>query len=432
MPNAILCITGSELTRGETKDLNGPFLATHLSEMGVRVDGVLLVPDEPSLLAEAYRGCVARADVVILSGGLGPTADDHTVAVLGGVLGRKVLRHPEAQVRMRARALARGMTDESIPANFYKQSEVIEGAHVLLNPVGLAPGMIVTTERGFLAVLPGVPREMQAMFTELVVPAIKDRFRLTRPRILRAKILGIGESWAEGRIQKLGIDFERVEYGISAKPGELLVKFLSHEPTNHAYVDHVKALLAQEFSGELFFLPEGLTDTSGAAMEVEQSRLVHDLLVSSGLKLATAESCTGGAIAKSLTDHAGSSSYFVGSVVAYSNEVKERLLRVPRKLLEEHGAVSEEVCEAMARGALEVFGADIAISVTGIAGPDGGSADKPVGLVFTGLAARRQGAEVAAYVVRSSFGGKRDMVRQAASVKALDLVRQELEGRRRS
>ncbi len=426
MPNAILCITGSELTRGETKDLNGPFLATRFSEMGIRVDEILLVPDEPALLDNAIRKSIARADVAVLSGGLGPTADDHTVAVLGGVFNRKVLRHPEAQDRMRARALARGLTEESIPTNFYKQAEVIEGAHVLLNPVGLAPGMIVTTERGLLVVLPGVPREMQAMFTELVVPAIQDRFRLTPPRILRGKILGIGESWAEGRIQGLEIDFKTVEYGISAKPGELLVKFISHAPTGHAYLDHVKALLLKEFAGEIFFLPEGLTDASGAAMEVEHSRIVHNLLASSGLKLATAESCTGGAIAKSLTDHAGSSAYLVGAIVAYSNEAKERLLRVPGELLERHGSVSAEVCEAMARGALELFSADIAISVTGIAGPGGGSEEKPVGLVFTGLAARRPGGEVTTTAIRNTFGGQREMVRQAATVKALDLVREEL------
>src|SRR5512134_1279380 len=152
MPKAILCVTGSELTRGETKDLNGPFLATELTLLGIPVEEINLVPDDPDLIAAAVRRAVARAEVVILSGGLGPTADDHTVAVLSGVFGRPVERHAEASARMRARALARGHTDETIPANFYKQSEVLAGVEVLLNPVGLAPGMLIGTDRGVLAV----------------------------------------------------------------------------------------------------------------------------------------------------------------------------------------------------------------------------------------------------------------------------------------
>lgn len=429
MPNAILCITGSELTRGETKDLNGPYLATHLTELGAQVDEIWLVPDSPELLARATRAAIEKADLVILSGGLGPTADDYTVQVLGEVFGKRVVRHAEAAERMRSRALARGLTDESIPANYYKQAEVLEGSEVLLNPVGLAPGMILPTHRGFCAVLPGVPREMQAMYLELVAPAIKDRFRLEPPRILRAKILGMGESWAESRIQACGIDFSRVEYGISAKPGELLVKFISHEPVHHTYLDNVRALLARSFQSDIFFLPEGLTDPSGAAIEVDQAKIVHDLLLGSGLKLATAESCTGGGIARALTDHPGSSSYLVGGIVAYSNEVKEKLLRVPRQLLEEHGAVSTQVCEAMARGALEVFGCDLAVAVTGIAGPAGGTPAKPVGLVFTALASRVQGSTTQVAVVQSQLAGKRDMVRQAASIRALELVRRELAAR---
>ncbi len=429
MPNAILCITGSELTRGETKDLNGPFLATDLSEMGVRVDEIVLVPDDPALLAAAVRGAIARADVVILSGGLGPTADDHTVAVLGEVFGRKVHGHPEAAAHMRSRALARGLTEDKIPSNYFKQSEVIEGAQVILNPVGLAPGMLIDAGRGLLAVLPGVPREMQAMFRELVVPAIRKRFRLEPPRILRAKILGMGESWAEARIQKLGIDFAKIEYGISAKPGELLVKFISHRPGSHAYLDTVCEALEREFGADVLVLPEGLKDASGAAMEVEHSRLVHDLLAASGRTLATAESCTGGLIAKSLTDHAGSSAYFLGSVVAYSNEVKEKALGVPRDLLDRHGAVSREVCEAMARGALDRFGADLALAVTGIAGPEGGTADKPVGLVYLGLASRDRGSDQAGVVVeRHVFAGKREMVRHAAGVRGMEMVRRAIPG----
>jgi nicotinamide-nucleotide amidase len=425
MPNAILCITGSELTRGETKDLNGPFIATDLSEMGVRVDEIVLVPDDPRLLAASIRSAIDRADVAILSGGLGPTADDYTVAVCAEVFGRKIHRDPEAQERMRARAAARGWTEDKIPANYFKQAEVIEGADVLLNPVGLAPGMAIATPRGLFAVLPGVPREMQAMFRELVVPAIRRRFRLEPPRIVRGKILGMGESWAEAKIQKAGIDFRRIEYGISAKPGELLVKFISHTPEHHAYLDEVRERLTAELGQEIVFLPEGLKDSTGNAMDTEHPRLVHDALMASGLTVATAESCTGGLVAKSLTDHAGSSKYFVGSVVSYSNEAKEKLLGVPRELLDHHGAVSHEVCAAMARGALEKLGVDLALSITGIAGPDGGTAEKPVGLAFLGLASR-DGERITVAVERHTFVGRREMVRQAAAVRGLEMIRRAL------
>lgn len=424
MPNAILCMTGSELTRGETKDLNGPYLATRLSELGVRVDEIVLIPDDPQLLASAIKAAIVRADVVILSGGLGPTADDYTVQVLAGVLGRAAHRDVEAQARMRARANARGITDENIPANYYKQAEVLEGATVLLNPVGLAPGMIIDTGRGFLCVLPGVPREMQAMFLQLVIPVIERRFELVAPRILRAKILGMGESWAEARIQAAGIDFGRVEYGISAKPGELMVKFIAHARQDHALLDDVRDRLARTFDKDIFFLPEGLTDAGGGALETEQSRLTHEALLGSGLRIATAESCTGGAIARSLTDHSGSSAYFVGGVVAYANEVKEQVLGVSRELLDAQGAVSPQVCEAMALGALKLFRADLAVSVTGVAGPDGGTAEKPVGLVYIGVATPgRDQAAAAVAVERKTFPGRRENVRQAATVYALELLR---------
>jgi nicotinamide-nucleotide amidase len=427
LPNAILLLSGSELTRGETRDLNGPFLAAELTALGVRVDEAALVPDDPALIAGAVRGAIVRADLVLFSGGLGPTADDHTVRVIAGVFGRQVIRHPEAEARMRARAAARGLTPERIPDNYWKQAETVAGAEVLLNPVGLAPGMILATERGLLAVFPGVPRELQAMFRELAVPAIRQRFSLTPPRILRAKVLGQGESWVEARIQKLGIDFARIEYGISAKPGEVLVKFTSHHERTHGEIDRLRELLAAEFGPDIVLFPEGLLDASGAPIETEHALLVHRLLLAAGATLATAESCTGGLIAKSLTDHPGSSAYFLGAVVAYADAVKEAALGVPRDLLARHGAVSAEVCAAMARGACERFSARFGLAVTGIAGPTGGTAEKPVGLVFIGIAERQAGEAPALQVERHVFPGNREMVRAQAAVRALDLLRRRLD-----
>jgi nicotinamide-nucleotide amidase len=419
--SATILATGSELTRGETHDRNGPFLGTELSLRGVRVDEIALIPDDPALLATAIRRSISRTSIVLLSGGLGPTADDHTVQVLSDVFGKPIYRHPEAERRMRERALKRMRDGREIPANYYTQAEVIEGAEVFLNPAGLAPGMAIPTERGCLAVFPGVPRELKAMFGECFLPYLLSAFNLQPPRIFRAKLFGHGESWAEAKIQELGIDFTKVEYGISAKPGELLVKFIAHESTHYYYIDEVAKLLDESFGDELLRLPEGL-ESENAETAIEHSRFVHDALLDAGVTVATAESCTGGLIGKRLSDHPGSSRYFLGSVVAYDNRIKQEVLGVPRELLETHGAVSEPVAAAMASGVRQLLGADFALSVTGIAGPDGGTEEKPVGLVYLGLASR--GGDVR--VEKHSFWGNRENVRGTATIRALEMLRREL------
>ena len=417
---ATILATGSELTRGETQDRNGPFLATELTTLGVRVDEVALVPDDPALLAESIRGGIERSNIVLLSGGLGPTADDHTVQVLSDVFGKAVYRHPEAERRMRDRALKRLQDGWEIPDNYYTQADVIEDSAVFLNPAGLAPGMAIPTERGFLAVFPGVPRELRAMFQECFLPHLLASLSLTKPRIFRAKVFGHGESWAESRIQKLGIDFAKVEYGISAKPGELVVKFIAHEFDHHPYIDEIAQLLAESFGDELLLLPEGL-ESESAEPAVEHSKFVHGALLEAGLTVATAESCTGGLIGKRLSDHPGSSRYFLGSVVAYENRIKQEILAVPREVLETHGAVSAPVAEAMANGVRQLMGADLALSVTGIAGPDGGTEDKPVGLVYLGLA-----SDSGVRIEKHNFWGNRDGVRGMAAIRALEMVRRHL------
>lgn len=429
LPQAIVCLTGSELTRGETHDRNGPFLGTELTLAGAEVREIRLVPDDPAEMARVFQDAVDHADVVLVSGGLGPTADDHTVSVAARLLQRGVRRDPEALSRMRERALRRMGREDRIPENYYKQAEVVDGARVLLNPVGLAPGSLIETPRGFLALLPGVPQELRAMFRELVLPEIRSRFGLAAPRLVRAKILGHGESWAEARIQKLGIDFSRVEYGISAKPGELLVKFLARDPEGFAYLEEVRALLEKEFGEDLLPLPEGVVTESGEGAGGEHSRIVHELLLRAQCTLATAESCTGGLLAKRLTDHPGSSAYFLGSVVAYDNAVKRDVLAVDPEILEKKGAVSAEVCRAMALGARRLFRSDYALAVTGIAGPGGGSPEKPVGLVYIGLAGPGAGGEPELIAERQHFWGSRQNVRLLAAVRALDWVRRVLSRR---
>lgn len=424
---AILIVTGSELTRGETRDLNGPFLAANLAARGFRVEEISLLPDESDILEEAVRTAAERADLLVVSGGLGPTSDDCTVGVLGRVLGRRVVRDPGALAALAERARARGLREEELPANYWKQAEVLEGAEVLSNPVGLAPGMIAAGPRGPIVVLPGVPRELQAIFRELVLPRLLTRMDLEPPAVLRAKILGSPESAVEAKIQELGVDPARVEYGISARPGEILVRFASRDPKDAGSIEELRGKLAEAFGPGFVPLEESLADSGGLPAAWEHGRIVHELLLRSPATVAAAESCTGGLISKILTDHPGSSAYFLGSVVAYHDAAKRSLLRVQEGVLRAHGAVSAEVCRAMALGARERFGADYALAVTGIAGPGGATPEKPAGLVYIGLAGPGGSVEVA----RKNFWGSRENVRQLAAVHALEMLRRAIAARAR-
>ena len=423
-PRAIICLTGSELTRGETRDTNGAFLATELTMLGVHVEELRLLPDDGERLGNAFRELIARAEIVVVSGGLGPTADDLTISALAHALGRGVEIDEEARETMRRKALERVSSEADIPGNFYKQGEVIEGAIVLQNPVGLAPASLVETERGLVVALPGVPYELRSIFNEHLTGEITRRFKLSPPRILRAKLMGQPESWAEAKIQQLGIDTGKIEYGISARPGELLLKFISNTAREHGLLDEIRRSLEDEFGEDLFFLPEGLKEPSGEPLDISLMRRVHELLISNRASVATAESCTGGLIARRLTDRPGSSQYFLGSVVAYQNAIKASMLDVDPRVLEREGAVSRPVCEAMARAAKKSFSATYGISVTGIAGPGGGSDEKPVGLVYLGIAGAD---EDSVYVEKKIFSGERDIVRAQAATRALDLLRRNLE-----
>ena len=260
------------------------------------------------------------------------------------------------------------------------------------------------------------------MLEEELVPALLKHFDLEPPRIFRAKLLGHPESWAEARIQALGIDFSRVDYGICAKPGELTLKFIARESRHHEEIDVAREKLEAEFPDDLEVLPPTL---SADAAETAVVNVIHELFIASGKTIATAESCTGGWIAKRLTDSPGSSAYLIGSVVAYQNRIKESLLGVDSAALEEHGAVSEIVCRQMALGALRAFHSDFVLSVTGIAGPGGGSEEKPVGTVWIGLASREQGGDTVegaetVEAVRYEFRGDRDMIRRQTILRALD------------
>jgi len=421
--SASICLSGSELTRGRTRDANGVFLAAALSRIGIRVREIRIVPDDYELLVATFRDLAERSDVVISSGGLGPTADDLTVAAAAEAFGRLVVRDGEARERMLRFALKRFATEAEIPANYFKQAEVLEGSEVFLNPTGLAPGFALATERGIFIVLPGVPRELAALYRERVEPYLRARFELSPPRAIRRKVLGLPESVVEARMQELPIAFERLEYGISARPGEITIELLARSDASDNDLHEAEKLVDAEFRGSIIALPTSL----GTPVEEERAHAayVHHLLLRNGTTLATAESCTGGLVAKRLTDFAGSSAYFAGGATTYSNQAKVDLLGVDPAEIERHGAVSEPVAIAMARGAKERFRADHAISITGIAGPGGGTKEKPVGLVWIALAT----PDGRILSERLDLRGDRDAIRASAAVLALELLRKNLEDR---
>ncbi|MEM7263385.1 MAG: CinA family nicotinamide mononucleotide deamidase-related protein [Planctomycetota bacterium] len=433
-PSAIVLLTGSELTRGETRDSNGSFLASELTRLGVRVLELRLVPDDMEALERTVRWACSSADIVLASGGLGPTADDLSVAAMANVFGRGVVRDEPARLRMRKFATDRLGDERLIPPNFDKQSEVVEGSTVLGNPVGLAPGFVVETDivrddssAGVLIAMPGVPRELIAMFQQGVVPLLRERFSLLDSLLLetrwyRAKILGVPESGAEDRIEKLGFDDSKLEYGISAKPGDLTVRFIARGPDDAAELDSVRVRMAEEFGKDLVELPETLSEPGS---DISWPRVMHERLLAAGVTLATAESCTGGMIAAALTQFAGSSAYFLGSAVTYANAAKVDVLGVGSETLDSHGAVSDEVAREMAAGARERFGADYAVSVTGIAGPGGGSPEKPVGQVHIGIAGP-DGVTARGF----RFSGSRATIRERTVTAALDSVRRAMDAHR--
>jgi nicotinamide-nucleotide amidase len=411
MIQAAIISTGDELTTGRTTDTNAGFIADRLLGLGIDVVAVLVVGDHADRLRWAWSQALELAHVVISTGGLGPTADDLTTETVAAMLGRRIV-HDE-QVAERIRELFR-LFSRPMPENNLKQAAFPEGAIIVPNGLGTAPGYRVeigpADDRRHLVVLPGVPREMKPMLTDTVLPWLGELTGAARVGHRTFQTFGISES---------GLD--EIVAGI---PGEGRWSFRANFPEVSVRVvvrgDDVDARLevfGREVHARLGQYIYGEGDTS-------MERVVGDLLAARGLTVGFGESCTGGLVAHRLTNVAGCSAYYRGAINAYANEVKEKVLGVPAELLAARGAVSEEVAGAMAEGARRVLGTDIAVGVTGIAGPDGGTADKPVGTVCVGLAA----AGVPTVTRRYQLWGNREWVKLLASQIALDWVRRHVVG----
>ncbi len=409
--NAEIIIIGEEILSGQTVDSNSAFIARKLADIGIEVIRKSTVGDRPDDIKEAIQAAWKRSPVTIMTGGLGPTTDDVTKNAICAAFDRKlvlndeVLRHLEALFASRKRKM---------PAIAQSQALQPQGADLVMNPVGTAPAIVFQDSERFFAALPGVPAEMEALVEQAIVPYLSKRPGRATIIMRRIRTIGITETEIAETIADLepASDKLRLAYLPSYKGVDLRVTAIG---TNLAETEAAAEQLSRAIALKL-------GDYVYATGDESMPEIVARLLKASGKTLATAESCTGGLIAKQLTDLAGSSEFFVGSVVSYSNSVKEAVLGVSRQLLAEKGAVSHEVAEAMAQGVLKLTGSDYAISVTGIAGPGGATAEKPVGLVFVGYADKKD--NVAA--IKMNLFGTRERIRERSATQALDFLRRKL------
>ncbi len=410
---AELLAVGSELLGPLRAETNTLWLTERLLDAGIEVVARATVADERALLASAFREALSRADVVIATGGLGPTADDLTREAAAAATGRRLLRDETILEALRARFARFGRT---MSATNEKQADVVEGARALPNARGTAPGQILAQAGRLLVLLPGPPGEMKPMFDEQVLPVLRERAgasRVVRRRVLR--IAAMPESEVDERAAPVYSRFENPKTTILGAAGQVELHLVAHghgATEAESRIEELAAALRAALPGRIF-----------AEDGRDLPHVVADLLRERGLTLALAESCTGGLLASRLTEVPGVSAVLERAFVTYANRAKVEELGVDEALLEEHGAVSEEVAAAMAAGAMAAARADVGVGVTGIAGPDGGTVEKPVGLVYVATC-----GAAGTGVRRNLFPGGRGRVRFQATQVALEMLRRGLLG----
>lgn len=416
-----IVVTGTEVLTGRVQDRNGPWIADRLLDLGVELAHITICGDRPRDIAAQLRFLAAEGvDLIVTSGGLGPTADDLTVATVAEFCGRELVLDTEIEERIAAilrRLMAgRGVFSEvdfeAVRAANRKQALVPVGAEVL-EPVGTAPGVVVPGTPTVI-VLPGPPRELQPMWSTAIATAAAQKAIAQRTVYRQAmlRMFGLAESSLAETLREAERDiagFADLEITTCLRRGELEIVTRYEPPAADAYAELVE-LLRERHAHTLY-------SEDGATVDEQVAALL------AGRRVATAESCTAGLLTARLTERAGSSAYVAGGVVAYANEAKSELLQVDEALLAEHGAVSEPVAAAMATGVLAGFDADTAVAITGIAGPGGGSADKPVGTVC--FAVQLAGGEPVTRTVR--LPGDRTDIRERSTTVAMHMLRRALQ-----
>jgi nicotinamide-nucleotide amidase len=411
--NAEIVAVGSEMLTPERVDTNSLYLTAELNNLGIEVVGKFVVGDHLERLASAVRLAVSRSELVILSGGLGPTEDDLTRDAVAQALDRKLIYRPEIAEALAERfaRLKRKMAEVN-----KRQAFVIEGADILPNDRGTAPGQWLVESGAVVMLLPGPPHELKAMFERQCLPRIA---RLAPPQVIRTielRVAGMGESDLDQLIAPVYKKYENPATTILAAAGDIQIHLRARCSTE----PEANALLAEVAGPIELLLGDRIYSRNGQPIEA----VVGDLLRQNRATVAVAESCTGGLLGERFTSIPGSSDYFVGGFITYTNELKIELLGVTPEILADHGAVSKETAEAMAIGARRRANSTYALSITGVAGPDGGSESKPVGTTFIGLASLED-----VQVLQRQFIGDRNRIRMFASQMALDLLRRRLAGR---
>jgi nicotinamide-nucleotide amidase len=412
--NAEIIAIGSELLTPYRQDTNSLFLTERLNELGVEVIFKTIVGDSRELLTAAARQALSRADIVIFMGGLGPTEDDLTREAVADALSLQLRRDPAVLASLVQRFAARGF---KMTPNNEQQADVIAGGVVLPNANGSAPGQWISGKyeghEKIVMLLPGPPHELKALFEEQCMSRLRAKVpqQFIATRVL--KIAMMGESHCDARVAPIYKQYPDVQTTILAGAGEIQLHLKTRSSsleTAQARVDELVDKLEEELDDYVF-------SDNGDSME----QIVSYYLQMRDATLSVAESCTGGLLAERLTSIGGSSRYFVGGAVVYSNDLKTSFADVPSELIEQHGAVSRQVAAALAEGIRKRCGTTFGIGVTGVAGPTGGTPQKPVGLVFHALAGERS-----TEVVEKNFMGDRKRIRWYASQQALDMIRRKL------
>jgi nicotinamide-nucleotide amidase len=412
--NAEIVAIGSELLTPFRQDTNSLYLTEKLNQLGVRVVCKTVIGDDRKRLTEAASVALSRAEIVIFMGGLGPTEDDLTREAVADALGLELRRDPAIVTALEQRFASRGW---KMSPNNAQQGDVIAGATVLPNANGTAPGQWISGkyegQEKIVMLLPGPPHELKALFEEQCLGRLRAKLpvQFIATRVL--KIAGMGESQCDARVAPIYKTYEDVQTTILAGAGEIQLHLSTRAASLEAAQNRVDELV-EKIEAEL---GDCVFSDNGDAME----QIVGYYLQMRNATLAVAESCTGGLLSERITSVSGSSRYFLGGGVVYSNALKTAMAGVPTELITKHGAVSGEVAAALADGIRKRCQATLGLGVTGIAGPNGGSPEKPVGLVFHALA-----SETGTEVIERKFPGDRKRIRWFASQQALDMVRRKL------
>lgn len=399
---------GNEILGGNIIDTNANYIIKRLKEINLNVQHVSAVGDEEGEIITQLRESFQRSQVIITTGGLGPTEDDITFQSIARAFGLTLVRYPEAEEHMVA--MIKRMTTHVASSNL-KQSYLPEGSHCILNPYGTAPAMVLEKDERIIIALPGVPMEMKNLLSEKIIPFLQEKFpslEHLQSRIIRTS--GLGESNLNDMIKDFILDNPDLNIGIYARPEDIQIQ-LNALAKNGL---ETKEILEQASNRLKDLLGDYIFSLNDESME----EVIGNLLRKENLTLAVAESCTGGMLGEIITTIAGSSDYFKGGIISYHGEIKKNLLDVPEDVLTHFGEVSKPVARAMAEGVRKKCNSDLGLSITGIAGPGGGSAEKPVGLVYIALADGQQ-----TLVQKHLLQNGRHIIRLRSARRALNMLR---------